>query len=222
MRVLVIAAITIDGYIGHSLPTRLELSSSEDLDRVMKLRANCDAIMIGAGTIRKDNSNLITRDPILVRHRQNRKKCKDPIKVTLTRTGNISVDCNFIKHGNCGKIIYASSSIDKEKEGKLRDLVTLKRFETINLTAQQIVSDLAADGVETLIVEGGTQVLTMFFSENLVDELRLSVVPFFVGDETAPRLINSGKFLFNKGNRMKLVEVEQLGDTAVMHYKLKK
>jgi len=221
MRVIVIAAITIDGFIGQSLNERLKLSSNEDLIEVMKLRANCDAILIGAETIRNDNSTLVTRDEKLIQQRQLQGKCKDPIKVTLTRTGDISVTSNFIKIGDCKKIIYTSSLIDKSKEIELRKAVTLKKFDTINLTATQIVEDLKTEGVKTLIVEGGTQILTMFFEENLVDELRLSVAPFFVGDKTAPRFTNSGQFPFNRNNRMNLVKVEKLGDTAVMYYQIK-
>jgi len=221
MRVIVIVAITIDGFIGQSINERLKLSSEEDLTEVMKLRAECDAILIGAETIRKDDSTLITRDKNLIEQRQQQRKCKDPIKVTLTRTGKISLQSNFIKIGECEKIVYTTNEIETEIENELRKVVTLIKFENDNLTAMQIVEDLQQRGVETLIVEGGTEILTMFFAENLVDELRLSVVPFFVGDEAAPRFTSSSKFFFDKANRMKLEKVEQLGDTAVMNYKLK-
>jgi len=221
MKVLAIVATTIDGFIGHSFNERLKLSSEEDLTAVMKLRAECDAILIGAETIRKDDSTLITRDKNLIEQRQQQSKCKDPIKVTLTRTGKISLQSNFIKIGECEKIVYTTNEIETAIENELSKVVTLIKFDNNNLTANQIVEDLQQRGVETLIVEGGTQILTMFFAENLVDELRLSVVPFFVGDETAPRFTNSGQFLFDRSNRMNLVNVEQLGDTAVMNYKLK-
>jgi 5-amino-6-(5-phosphoribosylamino)uracil reductase len=221
MRITVIAAITIDGFIGHSLNERLKLSSEADLAEVMKLRADCDAILIGAETIRKDDSTLITRDENLIEQRLQRGNCKDPIKVTLTRTGKISLQSNFIKYGECEKIVYTTNSIDTAIENELSKVVILKKFDNDNLTAKQIVEDLQQRGIETLIVEGGTQILTMFFQENLVNELRLSVVPFFVGDETAPRFTSSSKLFFDKDNRMKLEKIEQLGDTAVMTYKLK-
>jgi 5-amino-6-(5-phosphoribosylamino)uracil reductase len=186
MKIIAIVAITVDGFIGHSLNERLNLSSEADLAEIMKLRAGCDAILIGAETIRKDDSTLITRGEKLIQHRQLQGKCKDPIKVTLTRTGNISLQSNFIKIGECEKIVYTANEIETQIENELSKVVTLKKFDNKNLTAKQIVEDLQMRGVETLIVEGGTQILTMFLEENLVDELRLSVVPFFVGDETAP------------------------------------
>lgn len=220
MKVIVVAAVTVDGFIGHSLPRRLQLSSQEDLAEIMKLRAQCDAILVGAGTIRKDDSALITKDPELARQREKLGKCKDPIKVTVTRTGNISITSQFIIAGNCEKIVYATKQIDIEIENNLSKVVTVKKFDENNISARQIVEDLTRRNVQHLMVEGGTEILTMFFSENLVDELRLSVAPFFVGDQNAPRLLNSGNFFFDQIQRMKLCKVEQLGDTAVMHYSL--
>jgi riboflavin-specific deaminase-like protein len=222
VKILVVAAVSIDGFIGHNLNERLYLSSQEDLDQVMKLRANCDAILVGAKTIRKDNSALVTREELFIQQRRNLNKCDDPIKVTLTKTGDIPLNSDFILLGNCRKIVYASSSIDKVKEKALSEVVTLKKFNEVNLTANQIISDLAKEGVETLIVEGGSQILTMFFEENVVNELRLSIAPFFVGESIAPRLVNFGNFYFNRNNRMKLIKVESLGGTAVMHYQLNK
>ena len=221
IKVIVIAAITIDGFIGHSLNERLKLSSEEDLCEVRKLRADCDAILVGASTIRKDNSTLVTSRKEYIQQRQQHGKCQDPIKVTLTRTGNISLQSNFIKYGECEKIVYAANSIDPKMLSELDKVVTLKKFDTANLTAKQIVEDLKRRGVKKLIVEGGTQILTMFFAENLVNELRLSIAPFFVGDETAPRFTNSQQFLFDRHRRMDIVKLQQLGDTAVIHYKLK-
>ena len=205
----------------HNYPQRLKLSSYDDLDRVKELRASCDAILVGAGTIRKDNSALITRDEKYIQIRRNLNKCQDPIKVTLTRTGDISLNSDFVKLGNCKKIVYATSALPKERELSLSAAITLKRFDVENLTARPIITDLKNEGVKKLIVEGGRQILTMFFQENIVDELRLSIAPFFVGQTDAPRLINFGAFWFNENNRAPLVKVEKIGDVAVLNYKLK-
>ena len=59
--VLLSAAMSADGYIGDASPGRLILSGPEDLDRVDSVRASCDAIMVGAGTIRADNPRLLVR-----------------------------------------------------------------------------------------------------------------------------------------------------------------
>ena len=71
------------------------------------------------------------------------------------------------------------------------------------------------------MVEGGSSTLTMFFIENVVDEFRLAVAPFFVGEKDAPKLVHSGIFPFSKDNRMRLEKTKILGNIAVLYFKLK-
>ncbi len=53
--------MSIDGYLGAAAPRRLELSNDADFDRVDAVRASCDAILVGAATVRNDNPRLLVR-----------------------------------------------------------------------------------------------------------------------------------------------------------------
>src|SRR5260221_13098158 len=59
--VLLSAATSVDGCLDDATDTRLILSNDADLDRVDEVRAGSDAIMVGAGTIRRDNPALLVR-----------------------------------------------------------------------------------------------------------------------------------------------------------------
>jgi len=61
--VLLSCATSADGYLDDASPRRLILSGPADLDRVDEVRAGCDAILVGAGTIRADDPRLLVRDP---------------------------------------------------------------------------------------------------------------------------------------------------------------
>ena len=61
--VLLSCATSADGYLDDASPERLILSGPADLDRVDEVRAGCDAILVGAQTIRADNPRLLVRDP---------------------------------------------------------------------------------------------------------------------------------------------------------------
>ena len=60
--VLLSCGMSIDGYVDSPTDERLLLSNSADFDRVDEVRAGCDAILVGAGTIRRDNPRLLVRD----------------------------------------------------------------------------------------------------------------------------------------------------------------
>jgi Pyrimidine reductase, riboflavin biosynthesis len=61
--VLLSCATSADGYLDDASPERLILSGPADLDRVDEVRAGCDAILVGAQTVRADNPRLLIRDP---------------------------------------------------------------------------------------------------------------------------------------------------------------
>lgn len=213
MKIILSAAISLDGCLDDCSPERLKLSSPEDWAQVQALRGRCDAILVGAGTVRKDNPSLVIRDEAARRARLRAGMDEDILKVTVTSGGALDPDSDFFTQGASRKIVFAPFSADDAVLSRLDAEVV--RAEKI--TAKVIVNELALRGVRTLMVEGGSAIHTMFLAEGMADELRLAVAPFFVGDRNAPRLMNDGRFAWNKDNRMTLDSVEMLGDTTVMH-----
>ena len=65
--VLLSCAMSVDGYIDDTNPQRLLLSNKADFDRVDQVRAESDAILIGATTLRRDNPRLIVNCPSAAR-----------------------------------------------------------------------------------------------------------------------------------------------------------
>ncbi len=57
---LLSCCVSLDGYIGNTA-SRLLLSNDADFDRVDAVRASCDAILVGATTVRTDNPRLLVR-----------------------------------------------------------------------------------------------------------------------------------------------------------------
>ena len=53
--------MSIDGYLGSATSRRLELSNDADFDRADAVRASCDAILVGAATVRNNNPRLLVR-----------------------------------------------------------------------------------------------------------------------------------------------------------------
>jgi GTP cyclohydrolase II len=85
---------------------------------------------------------------------------------------------------------------------------------------RRVSEDLAARGVQRLMVEGGGKVHTQFLIEDLADELHLVLAPFFVGDSRAARFVNDGHFPWRPGRRATLAEVRQIGDVVLLRYAL--
>src|SRR5262245_12853293 len=104
---LLSCSVSLDGYLGDQTP-RLALSNDADFDRVDDVRASCDAIMVGAVTVRTDNPRLLVRSPA---RRERRMECglaASPMKITVTSRGDLDAESNFFTAGESEKLVYTS------------------------------------------------------------------------------------------------------------------
>ncbi|MGH3928961.1 MAG: RibD family protein [Pseudonocardiaceae bacterium] len=215
--VLLSVAASVDGYIDDGTETRLLLSNDADFDRVDEVRAGCDAILVGAVTIRRDDPRLLVRSAERQRQRQRRGLPAHPTKVTLTGSGDLDPSARFFTAGDPEKLVYAPSSIVKALSRRLGAVATVvDGGDPLELRA--VLADLADRRIERLMVEGGATVHTRFLTAGVVDEIHLVIAPFFIGDPSAPRFVGAGAFPQDPGNRMVLAETRQIGDVVLLRY----
>src|SRR5580700_3493243 len=164
--VLLSCAASIDGYIDDATGSRLLLSNAADLDRVDEVRAGCDAILVGAATIRKDNPRLLVRSQARQDARTARGTTPTPVKVTITGHGDLDPAANFFAAGDTGKIVYAASpALDKARE--LLGAVASVADAGDPADLHRVLDDLHARGIGRLMVEGGAATLTQFLAAGL-------------------------------------------------------
>jgi 5-amino-6-(5-phosphoribosylamino)uracil reductase len=216
---LLSCSMSIDGYLDSAAPRRLELSNDADFDRVDAMRASCDAILVGAATVRNDNPRLIVRSRLRCDDRMARGLPPSPIKVTVTERVGLDADADFFTTGGTEKLVYCASGRVLAARSRLGPMATvLDGGQPVKMRA--ISEDLAARGVRRLMVEGGGKVHTQFLTDDLADELQLVVAPLFVGDSRAPRFVSDGRFPWNPQRRATLAEVRQIGDVVLLRYAL--
>jgi 5-amino-6-(5-phosphoribosylamino)uracil reductase len=209
---------SIDGYIG-SASSRLLLSNDADFDRVDAVRAWSDAILVGAETVRIDNPRLLVRSAARREERAARGLSESPMKVTVTRRADLDAGADFFNLGDSEKLVYCARPRVAEARDRLGPLATVvDRGEDVEM--RTLTTDLASRGVDRLMVEGGGTVHTQFLTDDIVDELQLTVAPVFVGDSDAPRFVRDGVFPWNTARRAELVDVQKLGDVVLLRYAL--
>ena len=216
---LLSCGVSLDGYLDSGAETRLVLSNEEDLDRVDDVRASCDAILVGAATVRNDNPRLLVRTKARRDERVARGSGPSPIKVTVTRRAQLDPCANFFATGEAEKLVYCASAAVTEARDRLGRVATVVDAGR-PVDMQWISEDLYARGVQRLMVEGGGTVHTQFLAADLADELHLVVAPFFVGDSRAPRFVSDGLFPWNPDRRASLAEVRRIGDVVLLRYAL--
>ncbi|MFD6563791.1 RibD family protein [Micromonospora profundi] len=217
--VLLSCATSIDGYIDDASEQRLLLSNDDDLDRVDAVRASCDAILVGAATVRRDDPRLLVRSAARRAERVARGRPASPTKVTLTARGDLDPTARFFTAGDSARLVYcATGAVEKARERLGRLATVVDANEPVD--PAWVLADLADRGVRRLMVEGGGTVHAQFLTAGLADELHLVVAPFFVGDGRAPRFVGEGRFPWHPGRRARLAETRQIGDVVLLRYAL--
>ena len=220
--VLLSCATSADGYLDDARPQRLILSGPADLDRVDEVRAGCDAILVGAGTVRRDDPRLLVRDPRRRARRAARGLPEHPARVTLTATGDLDPQARFFAPG-ATRLVYCATGALRHARTRIGD-----RADVIDagdpVTLDFVLTDLAERNVARLLVEGGAHVLAEFLARAQPDELHLAIAPFFVADPAAPRLNVPRSDPTHRpsgpSNPMTLAEVRRLDDVALHRYLL--
>lgn len=219
--VLLSCAMSVDGYIDDNGPERLLLSNDEDFDRVDGERAECDAILVGANTIRRDNPTLRVRSDVRRATRVARGLPEHPTRVTLTSNGDLDPKARFFSTGVGDRVVYAATPAVAHTRATLAPAdgtVVVDAGDPLDLSRS--LADLARRGVRRLMVEGGGATHTAFLAAGLVDEVHLAVAPFFVGDPTAPRFTTGGVFPYGPTRPMRLAETRPIGDVVLLRYVL--
>lgn len=197
MHVLLSFAASLDGFLDDASPDRLLLSNAADFDRVDASRAACDAILVGAGTVRADDPRLLVRSAERRAERVAAGLPPSPLRVVLGGAGGIDPGAAVLTTAGAETLVL---------EGR-PDL-------------RAVLAELERRGVRRLMVEGGSAVLTAFLAADLVDEIQFAAAPFLIGDAAAPRAFGlpGGAFPQSPSRRMILAESRALGDVQYSRY----
>jgi 5-amino-6-(5-phosphoribosylamino)uracil reductase len=211
--------LSLDGYLDAGSGERLILSNEADLDRVDSVRAGCDAILVGAATVRNDNPRLVVRSQDRQAARVARGLPPSPVKVTVTCGARLDPASRFFTMGAAEKVVYCASGAVAEARSRLGCVASVVDGGQ-PVSMRGLSEDLHERGVRRLMVEGGGTIHTQFLTADLADELHLVVAPFFVGDSRARRFVDDGRFPWRPGRPARLVDVCRIGEVVLLRYAL--
>jgi 5-amino-6-(5-phosphoribosylamino)uracil reductase len=223
--VLLSCAVSLDGYLDDATATRLVLSNDADWDRIDQLRADSDAILVGAGTIRADNPRLAVRSDSRRSARLASGRPEHPLRVVLTTAGDLDPASRVF---TASTVVYTTPTAHAGAAALPAEVVPIRPDgpqppadldASLGLDLRAVLADLSGRGVARLMVEGGGRIATALLTADLVDELQLAVAPFFVGDPAAPRFAGPGAYPSGPGRRLELVEAGPVGDMALLRYR---
>jgi 2,5-diamino-6-(ribosylamino)-4(3H)-pyrimidinone 5'-phosphate reductase len=217
MRVVVNAATSADGKLSTREREQIEISGPADFERVDRLRAESDAVMVGVGTVVADDPSLTVDDPDLRAQRRDRGDPANPARVVADSRIRTPADATVLDD-NAETYLLVSEAAPGDFVEQMESAgatVVVAGEQRVDLPAA--FEQLAAEGIDQLMIEGGGELIFSLFEAGLVDELSVFVGSTIIGGRDAPTLADGEGFL-EEFPALTLTAVEQLDDGVVLKY----
>jgi len=208
--VILNSAMTLDGKMATKIGSS-KISGKEDLLRVHKLRKEVDAIMVGINTV-------ITDDPKLTVHKIPACKEDNPIRVIVDSKGRTPITSRIFD-SDAYTIIAVTEAASSESLEELNDKAEVLICGKESVDLGLLMGKLASNGVETLMLEGGSTLNYSMLIKGLVSEMRVCIAPIIAGGRDAKTLADGdGVDYMKDAVKLKLKKSYKLGVDLIVEY----
>lgn len=210
-------AATIDGCIATYTGDSKWITNPRSRQFVHALRHAVDAIMVGIGTVLKDNPRLTTR--------LEGRDGKDPMRIVLDTHLSIPQDARLLHlSSDSDTLIVTGNAAPVEKTRKLKELGI--RFLAVDDDQGQInlpalVQELGAMGITSVLIEGGSRVNGSAFRAGIVDKLYMFYAPKIYGGDGIPICAGPGAERMEQSMGLEDIRVHRFADDVMIEGYLK-
>lgn len=222
--VFINVAMTADGKIDTFARKGAAISSVRDKERVDKLRAEADAVMVGGRTLLDEDPKLTVKSEALREERIKRGLTPNPVKVGIVSEAKFDSHSKFLYEGNARIVIFTTHRTSKDQLTSLRALgveVFIHEGERVDL--RNMMHTLKELGINRLMIEGGATLNFELLRLGLVDEVSAYVASMIFGGEKAPTMASGLGLERGEAVPLRLMNVEHWDDGGVLlHYKVER
>ncbi len=205
-RVIIKAAITLDGYLAAASGDSKWISSPESRQISHQMRAESDAVLVGSNTIRVDNPLLTVRDAF----------GSNPVRIVLDSSLGIPKNSLILQTSSEGRVIIVYC---RENQNSIEFFRSLPNVELLkcnpnnhgHVEISELLFRLGEMGVLSLLVEGGQKVYGSFLKAKTVDEFAFFIAPKILG-QGIPWTDYPAAQHITQALNIKPLSIEQIGD----------
>lgn len=206
MKIITNTAISLDGKIATSYGSIPFLGSDTDKKRLREIRNQSDAILVGGNSFRNWPKPSLPAD-----------ETKSGLyNVIVTRSMDLPFRDEFLAEKRVRSLVLT------DRVGVDPDYPVEVAINENGVSAQWIVEELEKRGVQTLLIEGGGEIIFLFFEAGLINEMYVTLCPKIVGGREAPSLVSGTGFDAEQIQNLTLLDSQISGDEIFLHYGVQK
>ncbi len=212
-------ALTWDAKVSTKNRSPANFSSPRDKRRLLEIRSEADAILVGATTIGTDHMSMGLPAADLRARRVAAGKSEYPQRVILSNSGRLDPGLEVFKNRDSPLHIFSTTRMPKRLRATLPATLDLEAGSRVDL--HRMLSVLRNTyGIQRLLCEGGPTVLRALLSADLLDELHLTFCPRIFGGKKALTLTGQPGVFFPVSTALRLSDMEVVDDECFLRYRV--
>jgi 2,5-diamino-6-(ribosylamino)-4(3H)-pyrimidinone 5'-phosphate reductase len=213
-------AMTADGKITSARREYPTFTSDHDRKTMDRIRAEADALLLGAGTLRADDPPLHIRHPEMRTYRRSLGKPEALMHAVVSAALDLDPKSRFFSGESAGRIVATVEEAPAGRAAAFEPAAEVWRVGRGRVDLPELLRRLKARGIERLLVEGGGELNWGFVRQDLLDELFVTVAPALLGGREAPTLLEGEGLSMDARRRLELVELRREGDEIYCRYRV--
>jgi diaminohydroxyphosphoribosylaminopyrimidine deaminase/5-amino-6-(5-phosphoribosylamino)uracil reductase len=209
VRVTLKLATSLDGRIALADGSSQWITSSASRARAHELRAAHDAIMVGAGTILADDPLLTARTIPL--------PARQPLRIVADSQGRTPLTSKLMTSLNIGPVAIVTAGSDAPDHAAAGAAIW-RCGNGIRVNVTDFLRRAEAEGIRTLLLEGGSHLAASFVRAGAVHELAWFRAPILIGGEGLSAVAELGLTDLKSATRWRPVATERIGDDVLDTY----
>lgn len=215
--IIINAAMSLDGKLATRLHKQTKISGKQDFERVDALRAECDAVMVGIGTVFSDDPSLRIKNEELELARVAEGRDPHPMRVVIDSKARMPLNADMFRKGKGKVIVVTTENADAKRISALEEKAIVIKAGKDKVNLISALESLGEIGVQKLMVEGGATLLWSLMSEKLFDEIRIYVGALIIGGKDAPTFADGEGFTSpEQFTRLSLKKAEKIDDGILL------